>query len=152
MTGRGSPAPCAPSSLTTRTACCTAALTRGVRPTCWGGERIGLFSGNAMRAGGPRVFLLLGILCAVTPAAAQTDAKTPGLIRIVVPFSPGGSNDVIARAIAPALSKRLGNTVLVDNRPGAAGVVGADSVAKAPRDASAILLTSSTFLTTAATQ
>jgi len=105
-----------------------------------------------MTARGPRVVLLLGLLCAVTAAAAQTDAKTPGLIRIVVPFSPGGSNDVVARAIAPVLAKRLGNTVIVDNRPGAAGVVGADSVAKAPRDASAILLTSSTFLTTAATQ
>src|SRR5262249_7149567 len=152
MTGRGSPAPCAPSSLPTRTARCTAGPHRGVRRTCWAGERIRLSADNAMTARGPRVVLLLGLLCAVTAAAAQTDAKTPGLIRIVVPFSPGGSNDVVARAIAPVLAKRLGNTVIVDNRPGAAGVVRADSVAQAPRDASAVLLTSSTSLTTAATQ
>ena len=73
-------------------------------------------------------------------------------MRIVVPFPPGGSNDVIARALAPSLAKRLGNAVIVDNRAGAAGVIGSDSVAKGPRDASAILLTSSTLLTTAATQ
>ena len=73
-------------------------------------------------------------------------------MRIVVPFPPGGSNDVIARAMAPSLAKRLGNSVIVDNRAGAAGVIGSDSVAKGARDASVLLLTSSTLLTTAATQ
>jgi len=83
---------------------------------------------------------------------AQSDASFPALTRIVVPFPPGGSNDVIARAVAPSLAKRLGNSVIVDNRAGAAGVIGSDTVAKGPRDASAVLLTSSTLLTTAATQ
>ena len=73
-------------------------------------------------------------------------------MRIVVPFPPGGSNDVIARAVAPSLAKRLGNSVIVDNRAGAAGVIGSDAVAKGARDASVMLLTSSTLLTTAATQ
>jgi tripartite-type tricarboxylate transporter receptor subunit TctC len=73
-------------------------------------------------------------------------------MRIVVPFPPGGSNDVIARAIAPQLAKRLGNNVIVENKSGAAGVIGSESVAKAPRDGSHLLLTSSTFVTTAATQ
>jgi tripartite-type tricarboxylate transporter receptor subunit TctC len=73
-------------------------------------------------------------------------------MRIVVPFPPGGSNDVIARAIAPQLAKRLGNNVIVENKAGAAGVIGSDAVAKAPRDGSHLLLTSSTFVTTAATQ
>jgi tripartite-type tricarboxylate transporter receptor subunit TctC len=73
-------------------------------------------------------------------------------MRIVVPFPPGGSNDVIARAMAPQLAKRLGTSVIVENKSGAAGVIGSDAVAKAPRDGSHVLLTSSTFLTTAATQ
>jgi len=104
-----------------------------------------------MRKGLPQIMLLAAAFAA-TAASAQTEAKFPGLIRIVVPFSPGGSNDVIARAIAPSLAKRLGSAVIVENKPGAAGVIGADAVAKAPGDASAVLLTSSTFLTTAATQ
>lgn len=88
----------------------------------------------------------------VTAAPPEHAATAPPLMRIVVPFSAGASNDVIARAIAPALAKRLGNTVIVENRPGVAGVLGADYVAKGPRDGSVLLLTSSTFLTAAATQ
>jgi tripartite-type tricarboxylate transporter receptor subunit TctC len=84
------------------------------------------------------------------PAAAQT--ALPKTIRIVVPFAAGGSNDVIARAIAGPLATRLGVTVIVENKAGAAGVVGADYVAKSPKDGSVLLLTSSSFLTAAATQ
>jgi tripartite-type tricarboxylate transporter receptor subunit TctC len=87
----------------------------------------------------------------VTSAASAQDAL-PKLIRIVVPFAPGGSNDVIARALAGPLAKRLDVAVIVENKPGAAGVVGSDFVAKAPRDGSVLLLTSSSFLTAAATQ
>jgi tripartite-type tricarboxylate transporter receptor subunit TctC len=76
----------------------------------------------------------------------------PKLVRIVVPFPPGASNDAIARAISPQLAKRLETTFIVENRPGAAGIVGSESVAKAPRDGSTLLLTSSTFLTAAATR
>jgi tripartite-type tricarboxylate transporter receptor subunit TctC len=85
-------------------------------------------------------------------AAPAADAKFPNLVKIVVPFPPGGSNDVVARAIAAPLAKRLDTTVIVDNKPGASGVIGNDAVAKGPRDASVLLLTSSTFLTVAATQ
>ena len=90
------------------------------------------------------------LLGATTPAGAQE--ALPKLIRIVVPFSPGASNDAIARVIAGPLSKRLDTSIVVENKPGAAGVIGADSVAKSPRDGSVVLLTSSTFLTAAATQ
>jgi tripartite-type tricarboxylate transporter receptor subunit TctC len=76
----------------------------------------------------------------------------PKLIRIVVPFSAGASNDVIARAIAASLGKRLDAAVIVENKAGAAGVIGADAVAKSPKDGSVLLLTSSTFLTAAAAQ
>lgn len=96
-----------------------------------------------------RFFLLLGVVLAAPAVLAQ---DVPPLMRIVVPFPPGGSNDVIARAIAPQLAKRLGNNVIVENKAGAAGVIGSDAVAKAPRDGSHLLLTSSTFVTTAATQ
>ena len=103
----------------------------------------------------PRAALLAGFaggLLFAPAAPAQSSVQFPALIRLVVPFPPGGSNDVIARAIAPQLSKRLGVNVIVDNRAGAAGVIGSDTVARAPADASTLLLTSSTFLTTAATQ
>ena len=94
---------------------------------------------------------LAALLVAMTARTAAQDA-VPKQIRIVVPFSPGASNDAIARVIAVPLAKRLEATVIVDNKPGAAGVIGADSVAKSPRDGSVLLLTSSTFLTVAATQ
>jgi tripartite-type tricarboxylate transporter receptor subunit TctC len=89
---------------------------------------------------------------AMSQPLAQAPAQVPKLIKIVVPFSAGASNDVIARAIAVPLAKRLDTTVIVENKAGAAGVIGADAVAKSPRDGSVLLLTSSTFLTAAATQ
>ena len=98
---------------------------------------------------------LLALAAASLPliALAQGEGpKPPAMMKIVVPFSAGASNDAMARAIAPLLSKRLGNTVIVENKPGAAGVIGADYVAKSPADGSVLLLTSSTFLTAAATQ
>ena len=98
------------------------------------------------------VSCLAGLLSAPSALSQQPAAPFPPVIRLVVPFPPGGSNDVIARAVAPLLGKRLGNNVIVDNRAGAAGVIGADSVARAAADAATLLLTSSTFVTTAATQ
>ena len=85
------------------------------------------------------------------PSTSSGQAATPKLVRIVVPFSAGASNDAIARAIAPPLSKRIGSSFIIENRPGAASVIGNDAVAKSPPDGSVLLLTSSTFLTVAAT-
>ena len=102
-----------------------------------------------------RIFAGGMLVAALAPLALAQDADTasaPKLIRMVVPFSPGGSNDLIARAISPPLAKRLGTSVIVDNRPGAAGMIGADAVARAPKDGSVLLLTSATFLTLAATR
>src|SRR5262245_49274567 len=65
-------------------------------------------------------------------ALAQDYPSKP--IRYIVPFPPGGSSDLIARAIAPRLSERLGQQVVVENRPGAGGMLGVDLVAKAPPD------------------
>src|SRR5437868_1101588 len=101
----------------------------------------------------PRYCLALCLVAAVVAApAALAQSTLPKTIRIVVPFSAGGSNDVIARAIALPLGKRLDIPVIVENKAGAAGVIGADYVAKSPRDGSVLLLTSSSFLTAAATQ
>jgi tripartite-type tricarboxylate transporter receptor subunit TctC len=99
-----------------------------------------------------RVLASAIVLLALAGGAAAQGAAVPKVIHIVVPFSPGASNDVVARALAGPLGRRLDTTVVVDNKPGAAGVIGADAVAKAPRDGSVLLLTSSSFLTAAATQ
>ncbi|ARP85443.1 tripartite tricarboxylate transporter substrate binding protein [Bordetella genomosp. 9] len=102
--------------------------------------------------------LLAGVLAcgllAATPAIthAQTEPVFPKVMTMVVPFPPGGSNDVFARVLADRLSARLHNSVIVENRPGAGGAIGADYVARAPKDGSVLMLTSSTFATNAAVQ
>ena len=66
------------------------------------------------------------------PAAAQGYPSKP--IRIIVPYAPGGSTDVLFRIFAPRLSEALGQQAFVDNRPGAASTIGLDIVAKSPPD------------------
>ncbi|WP_369804619.1 Bug family tripartite tricarboxylate transporter substrate binding protein [Cupriavidus sp. YR651] len=70
---------------------------------------------------------------AAAPAFAEGQWPTK-TIRLVVPFAAGGANDLMARAAAEGASKALGQTVLIDNRPGAGGTVGADAVAKSAPD------------------
>jgi tripartite-type tricarboxylate transporter receptor subunit TctC len=80
-------------------------------------------------------------LCVGFGAAAQTAGWQPSKpIRIVVPYTPGGSSDIIARAISDPLSKALGQTVIVENKPGANGNTGTDAVAKSPADGLTLLL------------
>lgn len=73
------------------------------------------------------------------PAAAQS-AWPNKPVRIVVPFAPGGTTDILARAVAPELAKAFGQPFVVDNRAGAGGNVGADLVAKSPADGYTILM------------
>jgi tripartite-type tricarboxylate transporter receptor subunit TctC len=74
---------------------------------------------------------LLALLAYAAPACAQYPARP---IRLIVPFAAGSVNDLIARVLAPAMSEALGQQIIVDNRPGAAGNLGAEVAAKAPAD------------------
>src|SRR4030081_996448 len=71
-----------------------------------------------------------------SPAAAQDWATKP--VKIVVPFGPGSTPDVVARLIADHLQKKLGQPFIIDNKPGASGNLGTDAVAKAEPDGTTI--------------
>ena len=79
-----------------------------------------------------------GMLVAAAPASSQSYPSRP--IRVIVPFSPGGSSDILARYLSPRLSDRLGQPVVVDNRPAGSGILGADIVAKSTPDGYTLLL------------
>ena len=74
-----------------------------------------------------------GLLLALTTAVAAQDYPSKP-VRLIIPFPPGGSNDVVGRMIATQLSERLGKQVVVDNRGGAGGVIGTELTANAPHD------------------
>ena len=83
----------------------------------------------------------VGIACFAQPT---TPSSTP--IKIIVPFTPGTGMDTIARTIQPRLAERTGQTVLVQNMPGASGNIGADFVAKSAPDGSTLLMGANTML------
>lgn len=91
--------------------------------------------------------LLLALLGFQAPLSAQT--TPPRVVRVVVPFGPGGGSDVLARIIQPALSDALNATIVIENRPGAGGTLGAASVAKSAPDGSVLLLTDASVVTIA---
>jgi len=84
------------------------------------------------------LLLAAGALCASGLATAQSWPARP--IRLVVPFTPGGSSDLLGRAIGQKLSESLGQPVVIDNVPGAGGSLGADRVAKAAPDGHTLLM------------
>ena len=76
----------------------------------------------------------------IAPAVSAQTAWPTKPVKIVVPFAPGGTTDILARAVAPELSKAFGQTFVVENRAGAGGNVGADIVAKSPADGYTLLM------------
>ena len=87
--------------------------------------------------------LLLFLFCIPLAVQSQTFPSKP--IRLVVPFAAGGGNDLLARVISQKFLAKWGQPVIVDNRPGAGGNVGADFVAKAPPDGYTLLLGTNTL-------
>jgi tripartite-type tricarboxylate transporter receptor subunit TctC len=79
--------------------------------------------------------------CCAAPAFAADAFPTAKPITLVVPFAPGGNLDVVARSIAPALQKALDQNIIVDNRAGAGGAIGASYVARAEPDGYTLLVT-----------
>lgn len=74
-------------------------------------------------------------LAAITPLAAHADEAYPNRpVRLVVPYSTGGNTDLVVRVLAPSLAKQLGQTFVIDNKPGAGGNIGIDIVAKSTPD------------------
>src|SRR5688572_33449521 len=94
--------------------------------------------------GGGVIFRILRLLCASLPflladqAAAQTYPSQP--IRLIAPFPPGGSVDIMARLIAEPLASQLGGKIVIENRTGASGNIGMEAAARAKPDGYTIVL------------
>jgi tripartite-type tricarboxylate transporter receptor subunit TctC len=76
----------------------------------------------------------------LAPGAHAQSAWPTRPVRVVVPFAPAGTTDILARALAPELGKAFGQTFIIDNRPGAGGNLGADAIAKSPPDGYNLLM------------
>jgi tripartite-type tricarboxylate transporter receptor subunit TctC len=76
-------------------------------------------------------FLMLGLALFCTSVSAQFPAKP---VRIIVPYTPGGGTDIISRALAARMQESWGQQVLVENRPGANGIIGTEVMVKSPAD------------------
>ena len=103
--------------------------------------------------------LLVGLVLLGGAAGQRAQAQDgpaavtwPRTITLLVPFGPGASNDTFARVLAQKLGPRLGTNVIVDNKPGAGGMIGAAAVARSAPTGATLMLTSSTFTCSAAVQ
>ena len=98
-----------------------------------------------------RYALMLLALAAALPAAQAQTGKWPERpVRMIVPFAPGGTSDILARMLVPRLSEEFGQQFIVDNRPGAGGSVGAEIAARATPDGYTIIQVPSSYAANAA--
>ena len=88
---------------------------------------------------------LLLVVLAAWSLLAHAQAYPARPIRLIIPFPPGGSNDVVGRAVAQQLGERLGQSIVVDNRGGAGGTIGVNAAAKSPPDGYTLLMVSVGF-------
>ena len=95
---------------------------------------------------------VVGAAALFSALAAQAQSWPVKSVRVVVPFAPGGGADLTARPIAQKLTEYLGQQFVVDNRGGAAGAIGMEIAAKAPPDGYTIMIMSSSYSATPATQ
>jgi len=93
---------------------------------------------------------ILAVLLVLLSGLAVAQPYPTKPLRLIIPFPPGGSNDVVGRAIGQQLAERLGQGVVIDNRGGAGGIIGTDQAAKAPPDGYTLLLISTAFPTSIA--
>ncbi|MBR0666449.1 tripartite tricarboxylate transporter substrate binding protein [Roseomonas hellenica] len=123
---------------------------RAIRPA-WlrrttGGSHSGARHESNARAVGIARRVLLGTAAALAGGRARAQSYPDRPLRLIVPWAPGGSTDVLARLVAVPVGEALGQPVIVDNRPGASGTIGHASVARAAPDGHTVLMaTNSTF-------
>ena len=93
---------------------------------------------------------LLALLFSIFSGVALAQAYPSKPVRLIIPFPPGGSNDVVGRAMGQQLGERLGQSVVIDNRGGAGGIIGTNEAAKSAADGYTLLLVSVAFPTSIA--
>ena len=86
------------------------------------------------------------LLAAMLPMHAAAQGYPDKTVRVVVPFPAGGAADIVARQVTTRLSTAIGQQIVVDNRGGAGGAIGADNIARAPADGYSLLFASSSVL------
>lgn len=96
--------------------------------------------------------LAAAVLSLPTAPAARADEFPSRVIHVVVPFPPGGLNDNVARIVQPYLQDKLGQTLIIDNRTGASGMIGSEAVAKAAPDGYTLLVVASSHTVIPATE